>query len=290
MRRYSPERAEVARFELNLGQGRSLHCLVTEYWKDIDQTTASCGAKHEYKITRRVGISRTDKTALEASIKGSLGSEAFAKLESQLKGKFGRETTFEVSKEVEKSFSFEAPRCGTRTDWTYQLCRDHSLSYRDTRFWHRGRWDMTITEFVSRFHSETLIVPNPALCRCDEALPEFKEALNCDMGSVSMLCGAERVADTDYRVQMGGRVASMREDFGAEDIYVSDDMHFSEAKVRVPRWWVPGVLLFLSGDARELIQAHFTPYEFADVPKLEPVTNLDTMLVDEDRGEPLGAS
>jgi len=272
MPHYSPERRRVAEFELADGELRLL-CEVTEHWGNISQTTAACGARHEYKVKQTVGVEETEKRTLEGAIKASLGLAGIGKFESMVKSKLGKETSLHVSKETEQSFAFEAPRCGTRTEAIYQLYRDYTIEFWDERWYHKRHWFNTLTERLARFHMQPQIADDPVGCHCNEPGPVYDQVLNCGMGRMSLLAGARKdVGKGDYRIGFAGRDVSLRNDLKAQHIMVmGDEGRFHEAQVQVPSALIPPALLFLAGETREVIPGTFRPYAL-EAPRPEPLT------------------
>jgi hypothetical protein len=75
----------------------------------------SCGIKHSRKLTRRVGVSVSERDDIEGTVKTSFGLKGIAELKSELKSKIGHEIQWDKSEEIEEAFEWQAPECGRRT-------------------------------------------------------------------------------------------------------------------------------------------------------------------------------
>jgi len=127
----------VTSFTLPLHRGRAvLSGTVLERWEERLSRSLSCGIKHSRKLTRRVGVSVSERDDIEGTVKTSFGLKGIAELKSELKSKIGHEIQWDKSEEIEEAFEWQAPECGRRTISLYQLQRVYRLSFEDSRFWH----------------------------------------------------------------------------------------------------------------------------------------------------------
>jgi hypothetical protein len=181
---------------------------------------------------------------LAGSIESSLGALGFAELKTSVEGKLETKLNWEISSEVQRSFKLSAPRCGRRTDTTYQLVRDYELQYAAESWLFHTAWTRRLTEYVGTYHQEPFLEAVPELCRCDAPPPPpYDHLVWMDMNGASM-----RVA---------GRLNEdkLLLDFGEGTVELSGVGRRlgGQITVRMPRSLLPPSLLFLSGDERTSI-------------------------------------
>ena len=135
-------------------------------WENILTTSARCGAKESYTITREVGVSREDREQVSSALKGTLGSAAIASIQSELARQTGTTTNWRVQETVGKHFEFTAPACGEYVAIRYQLLREIDLRYSDYRWFRNRGWSTRIIERLPRFHDGSHIFDPIPECNC----------------------------------------------------------------------------------------------------------------------------
>ena len=152
---------------------------VYQKFVDINEAvTAMCGGSVKTEITRSVGLSESEALKFGANVRGKIGT-AFAELESSMSTEVRSEVNWTLGESVTKSFSFEAPKCGSRTDTYYQLCREYELVFFEKKQFKTKQWFTTFTEKTGRYHVSTDIVPFEDECNCDvpSDIPPFSQVV-----------------------------------------------------------------------------------------------------------------
>jgi hypothetical protein len=165
---YFAGRKRIAKTVSTFEKGKiSLTCTVFARWQDINSKTALCGADASFKVCCTVGLKETDSEKMKSSIEASLGIEKVAGLKSSLESEISREICWEIATTREDAFSFKAPECGRRTETIYQLIRDYDFVYSRQRFLRKPQtWQMSVPEYVKRFHAVPDIEDYDPHCRC----------------------------------------------------------------------------------------------------------------------------
>lgn len=130
-----------------------LQWVVHWYWDELVSCPLKCGQKYSKTLSRRSGISKTDREELEAAVKADLSVLGFAGLTTELTGTLGREITFEVEEAQEETFTWEAPPQGSLNVLWYQLVEKLSFDYRDFRFLRRGTWRKVVRRRLTRYYN-----------------------------------------------------------------------------------------------------------------------------------------
>lgn len=247
---YFSGRKQVGSFSVHPHKRAVLSCQIFERWEDIEcGSTARCGAPGSIEVKKEVGLSQRSYETINSSIAGSIGIEGLASLKSKITETIGREANWSVAETTTKTFAFQSPKCGRRTETIYQLVREYELSYRREKRFSTEAWERLIRELV----------------QCHDAVPEidpFDEACNCpppprrsydgrllvDMGEISMRVSFRRTAE-GILINFG-RETCRFEDRGDEEFHGT-----------VPTSSLPESLLFLGNIQVDRIEAMFALYE-----------------------------
>jgi hypothetical protein len=156
------------RLEWNKGK-TVLSCAAWEEWRLIPPSplVLSCGSERTEKMTRRYGITRTERSELEATVSGSLGVKGIAGIESAIKSGMGTEISLEAGEETESTFRFTAPPNGRRIVLLYQLTHGLHMSFEDRRFWHRDAWERTLIAWLPPVFDASKVEPVHPSCGGD---------------------------------------------------------------------------------------------------------------------------
>lgn len=249
MAQYFPGIKNLATFILTLHDGNAnLRCTISEEWRVVCQDVARCKATGHCNLTKRLGLKKSDREALDGSIKSSIGLSGVAKLESEVKAKMETEVVWEEETVEDKGFAFVAPDCGRYMALKYQLLRLYRLDYQDHRLFHKDSWSRTITERLNIFDDASKQVLYDEDCGCGGSRPkDYNEMYHVDMGNIGMLVPGWRTPSGCELDFQGTKVIveiSLREVFRAS---IGKDL-------------LPESLLFLAGDNRESYDGVFTPY------------------------------
>ena len=239
-------------FVLDLHGGKArLSCTTVERWQEALFRTLSCGAAYVLRLTRRVGVARTEREELEAAVQSSFGLKGIAELSSKIKSRTTTEVRLEEAEEVEESFTFKAPKCGRLTVLLYQLTRLYELSYMDTRFMHRDSWTRTIVEWRNRVHDASKRSENDPSCGCDRTPRTGVEGLvYLDGGRLSLLAG--------YRISKGGI------DFPELKVRTTNENIADVLTLDLQAAALPSYLRFAAGEDRTTIPMSVRPYVAAE--------------------------
>lgn len=236
------ETRQVGELTFDLHGGKAtLTCSVTERWVELLARTIKCGASWKRTIRSRLGVSKTDQTELESSIKGGLGIPNVASLEAMIQGKVTGEVRLETSRDWEEEYQFESPECGRRVIKLYQQQRIFDFSYQDTRPFRRDAWQKPIVSWLDRIHDGSRIVKFDPECGCEqgpstEAPSAGRFLLN--IGKMSFLMEPEINDSKAYLYPLHASVP-------AEILNIQTA---ERSRIRIERRMVPQHLLFLSGD------------------------------------------
>jgi hypothetical protein len=184
-----------------------LQCTVTEAWEPICNRTIRCGAKQSIKITRKIGVRKSDKEVIAGTIEGSIGLAGITQLKSVLTGTRERQLDWSEEKSVEETFEFPAPQCGRYLALVYQLMRTIDLHYQDSRIrtlW--ASWRATIHESTEDLFDDSKSIKNDDACGCaDEVRKADPDGfVQIALGSVSMVVPYRRT-DEAFVLEIHGK-------------------------------------------------------------------------------------
>ena len=243
-------------FQYNNGKAK-IRCQLTEWWKSLDITEATCGDPVEYTVEKFCGISETDKHALEATIEASLGLEQVAQLKSTISEKIETELRWEVSKKEIKKFLLNPPKCGRKINGIFQLVREYSITNERRRLFGRiESWATLITEYLNHYSVRPNVEPWISDCGCKEQLPDFDGTFDCDFGAVGL--------------QVPGWITKngLKLDFDGMDgeLDLTDESEIDKLEISVPTRVLPEVMLWLGNIDREKIEGLLVPFDHFTIP------------------------
>ena len=249
MAKFFNGRRDVGDVSVSLDQAKaSVRFQVSEYWRDIDQTTISCGASAQLNLTRRIGIQKKEHRILESTIGGSIGIEGLASIKSQLAEKIGHEVCWEVVEEIQNTFSVTAPPEGRRTDTIYQLLREYIVNYERERYFRgKERWQRIIAERTNCFNQETNRIEKDPSC-FEQPVGDMPPGppggqIEIDLGTISAQVPFELADNGDVRLYLG------------DDSLIVGYDDFIQNSFTIKQQALPKSLLFLSDAAPPAFQA-----------------------------------
>ena len=248
---YFVGRRSAGSFALNLTEGKvRLQCDIWQTWQPIVHSVFSCGRKQEFTITRKIGVSQTEKQSIEGAIEGSVGVTAIASLKSSVKGILQEEVTWESEVSSSQTFPFEAPKCGRLTALILQLVRSYDFQYEDRRWLHRDSWSTTLTEHTIYLHDDSKLIPWDDSCKCEGPEKSDYDGLSRMMiGSVSALVPYRCKPGGGFDLQIGNRLVPTKVD-------PAKGFHGE-----IPHDWLPSYFPFLIGRRAEKYEATFKAHE-----------------------------
>ncbi len=217
-----------------------LECTISEGWGQLILHSIRCGDKYVRKLKRSIGMVYTEKDDLESLVSGSLGLKGIASLDSQISSKIGVELQLSRSEEIEDEFTFEAPTCGERIVGLYQLRRNITLRFQDSRLFHKKEWSMSTTYWADRIHDNSHMVPKIPECGCKDDTNQLEDGrLYVDMGNVTL---------TTEFIENANSIRISSLDMEIEKL----SLH---KPIQIQRNKIPDYLLFLAGNTSEVINA-----------------------------------
>jgi gas vesicle protein len=254
---YFPGERTIDSFAVAFNDGKTtLICSVNEQWEEEIGGTLRCGNEHTYSVTRRFGISTTDREELEATITGSLGLKGIAELRSQVKGKVGRELRLEEGQETKKEFKLKAPECGRLSLCVYKLIRLYRFRYEDNRLWRKERWEMTIAEGTNHIDDKSIKQIYDPACGCDPpGESRINERVRLVSDNINMLVDCAQT-------QNGVEIPMLRTIVATSSI---ENMMFAD--FTFDSELLPPYLLFLAGVSEQSLTGQLRPVEEEPVHK-----------------------
>ena len=222
---------------------------VTEYWEDINQCSVACGAETTFSVTRKEGLKREDKQSLEGSITATLGAPLLADLKAAIKSRVERSVNWEVSTEVNRTFKLAAPKCGRRTDTTYQLMREYLVQYRAKSWLGHTAWRRRLTEYLGCYHQEPYIEHTPEACSCEGPPPRPYDRLAILQIRGSSLRVAANMLSDKLVLDLADH---------AIDVPNYDEARHAGSRIEMPSEFLPRSFLFLTDERHDVIQAEIT--------------------------------
>jgi len=249
---YFSGRRQIGSFVLYPHRRAVLTCEIFERWEDIERgSTARCGAPGSVEVKKEVGLSQRDYETLKTSIEGSIGVQGIASLKSTVEETLGREATWSVSESTTKTFSFNSPDCGRRSETIYQLVREYQLSYRRERLFSTETWERLLRERTQCHDAVPEIEPYDDLCGCPRpARPSYDGRLVVEMGDSSMRVQYRRTAD-GVELHFGNSVGS------------ASLNPTQRVRASIPTVFIPESLKFLGAIEGEQVDAIISPYHEA---------------------------
>ena len=246
MAHYFLGRKEKELIEFTYDKGKAkVTCRIFDWWKALDITEAACGDPVEYTVEKSLGISETDKHALEATLEASLGLEKVIQLKSKISEKVETEIHWEVTKKETKKFVLNPPKCGRKTNTVFQLVREYSFVNERRKFFGRiESWATVITEHLHYYSVRPNVEPWIPDCGCKEVTPEFDGTFDCDFGTVGLQIQAS--------VTTNGLTLNFDGIDGELDL--TDDAEINNLEISVPTGALPEVVRWLGQIEGEKIE------------------------------------
>ena len=250
MSKYFPGRQDVTSFILSLHGGSArLSCNIAAKWETIVQDEVRCSGSGSYRETKRIGLKKSDRKALDSVIQSSIGIQGLASLGAEIKSHLESEIVWEEEKTEEQTFNFTAPDCGHYLALKYQLLRLYDLHYQDDRWLHKGSWTRTIVERTRQFSDGSKRTPFDEACGCSKQKTEdYDGVYYLDMGNIAML------------VPFWQNQTDLLLDFYERDAKVEVPYEQGAFAASIPKEVLPESLLFLGEGESESYNGIFTLY------------------------------
>lgn len=168
MRFFEGER-EIARFIIRKGAKQLAICSVYEEWMPLLKESIKCGASLSVRVTKRLGVSKTEINSLEETVKGKMGIKSLLELEDSIKETLKSEQVWSDFSETERNVEFRAPECGRYDAEQFQLFRKTQITLKKDRFFRKPEViRKTIGEPLHVFHDNSKITNSDQSCNCDD--------------------------------------------------------------------------------------------------------------------------
>jgi hypothetical protein len=125
-----PSQTNIQTLEVGPDNGLWVRCTVTERWKNIVACTVRCGNKRSKTITRKIGLSKEDKSLFEDAVEAELGIPQIAKLKSKMSQALSSTVKLELGVEEKDEIEFAAEPCDEKEIVLYQQIRDYRFEIR----------------------------------------------------------------------------------------------------------------------------------------------------------------
>ena len=254
MAEYFLGRKEVETFTIELDRGRSiLQCSVAEYWSPIINDSAKCGATLTYELSKKTGISESEKIAFEDSVEASIGVKNIAQIRAVTKENIASEVHWETMEEEKRTVVFPSSECGRYTALQYQKLRDYHFIFQEKKWFHKNSWQTYFTEHTKDYHDDSKTIDPDPSCNCKPKEPnDIDGLLHVDFGKTSMLAPYKKTS-SGIEVELSGKKVN---------IEATGDSTFL---IDIPSEFISDSLKFLGEMNEESYQATVTPYSEPDI-------------------------